>query len=273
MGRRKEGGWQRSPKASFSAGPGRPRPQDPLFRDPPEPGEAEKFPGDRVESRRTLEGSQWRRRPGFVPCDSASAFLGPCGERRPGTVNVTQAHGRIVGGSAAPPGAWPWLVRLQLSGQPLCGGVLVAATWVLTAAHCFAGYVPPTAPCPAWVPNSGSNSSQVVGWVTRARAGLCCPLAAADPHPGSSPQSARAAQARSDVGDPRRTAARVQPAPAAASPRLPRRGGGGNIRARGVAGWCPRAEDRVSREPLHPCTGWVSPAARPAAPRTSFCGR
>lgn len=166
MGRRKEGGWQRSPKASFSAGPGRPRPQDPPFRDPPEPGEAEKFPGDRAESRRTLEGSQWRRRPGFVPCDSASAFLGPCGERRPGTVNVTQAHGRIVGGSAAPPGAWPWLVRLQLSGQPLCGGVLVAATWVLTAAHCFAGYVPPTAPCPAWVPNSGSNSSQVVGWVT-----------------------------------------------------------------------------------------------------------
>ncbi|XP_039711733.1 serine protease 56 [Pteropus medius] len=83
------------------SGPGRPRPQEPLLQDPPEPG--------------------------------------PCGERRPGTVNVTQAHGRIVGGSAAPPGAWPWLVRLQLSGQPLCGGVLVAATWVLTAAHCFAG--------------------------------------------------------------------------------------------------------------------------------------
>uniref|UniRef100_A0A8C6DR09 Serine protease 56 n=1 Tax=Moschus moschiferus TaxID=68415 RepID=A0A8C6DR09_MOSMO len=64
---------------------------------------------------------------------------GPCGERHPGTVNVTRAHGRIVGGSAAPPGAWPWLVRLQLGGQPLCGGVLVAASWVLTAAHCFAG--------------------------------------------------------------------------------------------------------------------------------------
>ncbi|KAJ1064873.1 hypothetical protein K5549_005682 [Capra hircus] len=64
---------------------------------------------------------------------------GPCGERRPGAVNVTRAHGRIVGGNAAPPGAWPWLVRLQLGGQPLCGGVLVAASWVLTAAHCFAG--------------------------------------------------------------------------------------------------------------------------------------
>uniref|UniRef100_A0A8C3YV50 Serine protease 56 n=1 Tax=Catagonus wagneri TaxID=51154 RepID=A0A8C3YV50_9CETA len=81
--------------------PGRPRLQAPLLQDPPEPG--------------------------------------PCGERHPGTVNVTRAHGRIVGGSAAAPGAWPWLVRLQLGGQPLCGGVLVAASWVLTAAHCFAG--------------------------------------------------------------------------------------------------------------------------------------
>ncbi|XP_022356067.1 serine protease 56 [Enhydra lutris kenyoni] len=82
-------------------GAGHPRPLAPLLQDPAEPG--------------------------------------PCGERRPSAVNVTRAHGRIVGGSAAPPGAWPWLVRLQLGGQPLCGGVLVAASWVLTAAHCFAG--------------------------------------------------------------------------------------------------------------------------------------
>uniref|UniRef100_A0A8D0WXZ8 Serine protease 56 n=1 Tax=Sus scrofa TaxID=9823 RepID=A0A8D0WXZ8_PIG len=81
--------------------PGWPRLQAPFLQDPPEPG--------------------------------------PCGERHPGTVNVTWANGRIVGGSAAPPGSWPWLVRLQLGGQPLCGGVLVAASWVLTAAHCFAG--------------------------------------------------------------------------------------------------------------------------------------
>ncbi|KAF7464504.1 serine protease 56 [Marmota monax] len=69
---------------------------------------------------------------------------GSCGERSPGAANVSRAHGRIVGGSAAPPGAWPWLVRLQLGGQPLCGGVLVAASWVLTAAHCFVGPKSPT---------------------------------------------------------------------------------------------------------------------------------
>ncbi|XP_045054330.2 serine protease 56 isoform X2 [Desmodus rotundus] len=84
-----------------AAGPGRPRPQAPLLQDPSDPGQ--------------------------------------CGERRRDPVNVTLARGRIVGGSAAPPGAWPWLVRLQLNGQPLCGGVLVAASWVLTAAHCFTG--------------------------------------------------------------------------------------------------------------------------------------
>ncbi|XP_042637120.1 serine protease 56 [Orycteropus afer afer] len=82
-----------------ASGPRGSRPQAPLLQNPPEPG--------------------------------------PCGERRPGTANATRAHGRIVGGSAAPPGAWPWLVRLQLGGQPLCGGVLVAASWVLSAAHCF----------------------------------------------------------------------------------------------------------------------------------------
>ncbi|KAM4836546.1 serine protease 56 [Thomomys bottae] len=66
-------------------------------------------------------------------------FPGSCGERHPSPANETRPRGRIVGGSPALPGAWPWLVRLRLGRQPLCGGVLVAASWVLTAAHCFVG--------------------------------------------------------------------------------------------------------------------------------------
>lgn len=55
--------------------------------------------------------------------------------------NITQPRSKIVGGSPAPLGSWPWLVNLQLDGGLMCGGVLVDSSWVVTAAHCFAGLV------------------------------------------------------------------------------------------------------------------------------------
>ncbi|XP_022057834.1 uncharacterized protein prss56 [Acanthochromis polyacanthus] len=62
-----------------------------------------------------------------------------CGQRSSTVPNITQPRSRIVGGSPAPPGSWPWLVNLQLDGGLMCGGVLVDSSWVVTAAHCFAG--------------------------------------------------------------------------------------------------------------------------------------
>uniref|UniRef100_A0A3Q3JKN3 Peptidase S1 domain-containing protein n=1 Tax=Monopterus albus TaxID=43700 RepID=A0A3Q3JKN3_MONAL len=54
-----------------------------------------------------------------------SERIAVCGQRSSKVQNITQPRSRIVGGSPAPPGSWPWLVNLQLDGGLMCGGVLV----------------------------------------------------------------------------------------------------------------------------------------------------
>uniref|UniRef100_A0A8C7E3P6 Transmembrane serine protease 13 n=1 Tax=Naja naja TaxID=35670 RepID=A0A8C7E3P6_NAJNA len=45
--------------------------------------------------------------------------------------------GRIVGGTEASASKWPWQVSLQYGSAHICGGTIIDAQWVLTAAHCF----------------------------------------------------------------------------------------------------------------------------------------
>ncbi|XP_057339605.1 serine protease nudel [Microplitis mediator] len=48
----------------------------------------------------------------------------------------TPTGGRIVGGRASQPQAWPFLVAIHRDGYFHCGGVVINENWVLTAAHC-----------------------------------------------------------------------------------------------------------------------------------------
>lgn len=62
--------------------------------------------------------------PSFVVLTSVAS----CG-KRPG-------QSRIVGGTTAIHGSWPWQLSLRYSGGHICGASLISEEYAITAAHC-----------------------------------------------------------------------------------------------------------------------------------------
>ncbi|XP_061584919.1 elastase 3 like [Cololabis saira] len=58
-----------------------------------------------------------------------------------GTPSIEPLTSRVVNGEDAKPHSWPWQISLQYERdgewRHTCGGSLIAANWVMTAAHCI----------------------------------------------------------------------------------------------------------------------------------------
>ncbi|KAL2307016.1 hypothetical protein Nmel_004969 [Mimus melanotis] len=62
---------------------------------------------------------------------------------RPSYESFQKTGKRTGTGTDIKPGEFPWLVSIQSHGKHICGGTIISALWILTAAHCFVNELPP----------------------------------------------------------------------------------------------------------------------------------
>ncbi|KAB0342364.1 hypothetical protein FD754_019290, partial [Muntiacus muntjak] len=84
--------------------------------------------------------------------DTVQLFTRECGVR---SGLITLSEERIMGGSKAEEGDWPWQVSLQWSSSHRCGGALISNRWILSAAHCFRSYSEPR----QWIATFGTSTT------------------------------------------------------------------------------------------------------------------
>ncbi|XP_063789075.1 serine protease 33-like [Pseudophryne corroboree] len=77
---------------------------------------------------------QWTAAPGTVYPTAVLSNVTTAAQPACGLPLITS---RIVGGTDATEGEWPWQISMRYLGSHICGGSLISNQWILTAAHCF----------------------------------------------------------------------------------------------------------------------------------------
>ncbi|XP_068126675.1 enteropeptidase-like [Hyperolius riggenbachi] len=70
-------------------------------------------------------------------CSNQSVIYVECTPRECGKTILDSS--RIVGGTDARVGAWPWIASLYYNGRQVCGASLLNNEWLVSAAHCVYG--------------------------------------------------------------------------------------------------------------------------------------